>query len=422
MKTIKILICGGIQENFMNQLTSGIKQFSNSKYSFDILYKDKINEKLYKNIDHFINASIKTSFFKKISVFFVLLFTRNTFFELFLDFKVRNLRKIVIPFIFFKERIKAKIFADFLAKKNYDILHFQYLYKELYLQYLPKTQKIVCSIWGSDLYRRSGLSMTYYQSKILNRATRISIHSIEMREVLLAKFGRHLAEKVFIALFPPYENLFKQIKENQSNTGLTNRFKEKYHINRNKIVVAIGHNAKEENRHIKVVHEIAKLNKSIKSKIVCIFQLTYGSYNKEKYAQKINNICKENNIEAITFLEYLTTKELAALRLVSDILIHTPVTDAMSGFATEAMYAGNLLITGAWLPYGTFKRAGLKYMEIENIKEISSLLSNIVSNGIDKYKLNIRQQQKAIEQTFFPEPTSKMWIRLYNEVLNIEKN
>ena len=74
MNTKKILICGGIQANFINRLTNGVKEFSNSKFSFDILYEHNINKKDYKNVRNFIEYKTNISFFKKNKLFFKLLF------------------------------------------------------------------------------------------------------------------------------------------------------------------------------------------------------------------------------------------------------------------------------------------------------------------------------------------------------------
>jgi ABC-type Fe3+-hydroxamate transport system substrate-binding protein len=111
-------------------------------------------------------------------------------------------------------------------------------------------------------------------------------------------------------------------------------------------------------------------------------------------------------------------EDLVLLKTITDILIHTPITDALSAFATEALYAGSILITGAWLPYGPFRRTGLEYFEIEDIANLNPLLIKTLDHGIKNYKPDITKQQKAIEDTFFPRPTSQMWLSIYNELIN----
>lgn len=416
-KKHKILLLGSVQPNFMNQLYHNLPNFGFDNLDIYIL-SDK--EEYLKNNYFFkhtlIEKNIKISFFERLKYHYKVL-KKILLSELFLDIRVRGLKKLGV---IFKERIESLAFVEKkIIPHKFDLIQLYYCYRNHIVTYLPKSQKLLVSVWGSDLFRYSGVYNYYFQSKIFDRADKISIHSVEMKEVLLAKFGRHLFDKIRIALFPQDVKLYKEITK-ISNKDLDD-FKEKYHIPKNKIVIAIGHNAKRENNQLKIIEQIAKLDKLIKNKIVCIFPLNYSNNKKEEFASEINKICKQNDILSVTFTNFFDIKEqpveFAAFRKIQDVVIHLLISDALSHYITEAMYAGSILITGAWLPYGTFRRTGLDFKEIEKIDNLSPLLSNILEDGIGKHKPNIEKQQKAIEKKFFPEPTSKMWVELYGNIL-----
>jgi len=56
-----------------------------------------------------------------------------------------------------------------------------------------------------------------------------------------------------------------------------------------------------------------------------------------------------------------------------------PISDALSGTMLELLYASNIVITGTWLPYKTFINAGLKYHEVSDFSELSTVFDSILS-------------------------------------------
>ncbi len=400
----------GTQENFTNQLYSNLNSKVDSE--FDIFSDSEIDKHKYPFCNQIFDSSkIKIPLIKRILLFFKSIIKVETFFEFLLEFKVYG---IGVLKTFFSERIKSFVINEEF-KKKYKIIHYHYLYKNIIIQRLPKNIKLIVSIWGSDLFRSSNIYNFYYQSKILERADVITIHSVEMREVLLSKFGRHLIDKIRIALFPCYKSLFDKI----NSINEVKFFKQKYKIENNKIILTIGHNAKKENNHLLIINEIAKIDNKLKQNLICLFPITYSFKENDNYREEIQKTCLTNNIHAIYLTEYLSEIELASLMKSTAILIHLPISDALSGFITEMMYAGCILITGSWLPYGTFRRAGLEYKDIEKIDDLTPLLTKIFNDGIEKHRPNIEKQQLAIERKFFPEQTSKMWIDIYEKLLSV---
>ena len=414
MTDIKILLMGTVQPNFMNQLYSNLQKEEKYNFEVHILGDNNKPPKEYRFKHKVIANDLQLSFGQFLTCFFTVC-RKTSVSEFLLDLRVRGIRKLGS---ILRERIKACALVTYtLSQERYDFVQMYYCYSNHIIPFLSENQKFITSIWGSDLFRQSGVYSYHYQLQALNRADIISIHSVEMKEVLLAKFGRHLSDKVHVALFPQETTLYEKLK-NVSDSDVT-AFKNKYDIPTDRIVISIGHNAKRENNQTKIVHELGKLDQEIKDQIVCIFPLNYGSKDKELFGKELVDLCSAHGIIGRAFTEFFNVhqqaSEYATFRKIQDVFVHLLISDALSHYVTEAMYAGNIVITGSWLPYGTFRSAGLSFNEIESIDYLAPLLSRIVQEGLEKHLPNLESQRKAIEDKFFPEPTTVMWLNLYTE-------
>jgi hypothetical protein len=314
------------------------------------------------------------------------------------------------PFLRMLDR-SARIGARF---QGYNVYHFHFVSAKNVFPafFLPRQAKLVVSFWGSDLMRNAENFEHFVVRQALMRANVITIQSAELREMLLTKFGRELSPKVRVNPFLLEEKIFKDL-EAISTPQDPARLKA-IGLDPDKVNIAVGHNAHEENQHIRVAAELAKLSPDLQSKINVIFPLTYGESNPQKlrkYIDKIHHRLRDTAIAYQVIDRYLDWEELVMLRRHTDVLLHFPVTDALSGAATEAMYAGTIVCTGAWLPYGTFKRAGLKFFEVENVSDIHSLLDHILKD-VAEIKRNHASNRENIKRFFNSELIKRTWAEI----------
>ena len=94
--------------------------------------------------------------------------------------------------------------------------------------------------------------------------------------------------------------------------------------------------------------------------------------------------------------KFFVDEELSISRLASDFFIHAPISDALSGTMLELLYASNIVFTGSWLPYKTFKAAKLSYFEISDFKELSEKLDAVIENFDDEKENTLKNKQKPI--------------------------
>ena len=94
--------------------------------------------------------------------------------------------------------------------------------------------------------------------------------------------------------------------------------------------------------------------------------------------------------------------------MASDVFIHAPVSDALSGTMLELLYASNVVITGSWLPYKTFKAANLSYFEITDFKELSEKLDTVIEN-FETEKEHTLKNKSLVRSTFVSEKLVQKW-------------
>ena len=121
------------------------------------------------------------------------------------------------------------------------------------LSVLPPTAQTVLSVWGSDLMRIAGTSDYVDQLAACNRADVITVTSVEIREILLSKFGRHLAPKVRLALLG-----VTLLDEVDQCRGQRAAFLESCGLPEDCITVCVGNNANRGNQHVEVLQQLAR--------------------------------------------------------------------------------------------------------------------------------------------------------------------
>lgn len=368
----RIVVLGLGQNNFLSYLYSVLKihhqDYSISAPFFSELNTEKKDESwMYDNqniirkprIPHFLKAVVSILLNKYTYIFF--------HYILFVEGKGKKAFHFL--YSFFKEQ--SFLYAND-AFKTYDIAHFhfmQYSYvRSVFL--LPSTKKIVCSFWGSDLLRTSDNFNHFIIQKVLSRANAITCQTPEMKEIILSKFGRNLEKKIKLCLFPLDRLSYDNIDLYRNDNAEIEKFKKDFGFHLTKKNILIGHNGNASNQQIEVIQSLLDL-KTINDYHL-IINLNYGCPPQEITAFKnaLETLLKSTQTTFYINEIFYNKKELALSRLATDIFIHVPISDALSGSMLEMLYANTTVITGTWLNYKTFKKAHLDYFEVEAIRDI----------------------------------------------------
>ena len=146
-------------------------------------------------------------------------------------------------------------------ERDFDILHLHFMSPRMaeFVRLLPESRKLLVSIWGSDLLRVAGARNYRLQLQICQRASIITVRSTEMKEILLAKFGRELAPKVRIAKFG--SPLIPIIRKSDL-ASLRREFRDEFQLKDDQLLVCLGHNGFRQNQHIEALTALESLNRS----------------------------------------------------------------------------------------------------------------------------------------------------------------
>lgn len=243
------------------------------------------------------------------------------------------------------------------------------------LDHVQPHQRAMLSFWGSDLFQQAGIEAYSTQLKALEQADLITLHSPEMEQIFLSKFGRSFKSKVHQTLFCCHQERFDTIDQLKQQPDKIQAFKDKYQIPNGKTIVQIGYSGGPGHQHLTVLEELTKHAAHLKEELFLVIPTTYNNPN-SAYPDLLKTSLESSIFENAHLTNYLTDEEVLLLPIIADVHINVRDADALNNAMTEALYTGSWVITGAWLPYGVLRRAGMKYSEIGKLSEIPHLLAN----------------------------------------------
>jgi hypothetical protein len=262
-----------------------------------------------------------------------------------------------------------------------DIFNIQFLTNDAlyFARFIPKNKKLVLSFWGSDLFQCNTDFSYREQERVINRSAQITLHSSEMKNIFLSKFGRHLQDKVHhFFLVDMYKALHPFYKKRNEKEKLTALFREKYGIDAGKTVIAIGHSAHDIDNHIQIIEALKNLRSNIKNQCFFLLPMTYGA--EPGYLEEVEQACKQSGICFKIFSQFLPGEDITGMRFCSEIVIRLSKFDAFSLSICETVCSGNIVVAGTWLPYGVLRAAGIYYRETDSFDNLTAIVEDTVAN------------------------------------------
>lgn len=304
--------------------------------------------------------------------------------------------------------------------QNYDIFHFHYLSPEYLsaIQFIPDNKKILLTFWGSDLYQVTGVNNYKRQLEGLARADLITVNALEIKEAVLTKFGRDLYPKLRDADFRLSKEKLNRIDKRKKENAVS-CFKMKHGIQEEKIIITLGYSASSKQRHVEILNILNELDEKIKNKIFVVIPMTYGlEHEDEDYSEKVKSACERMSFGTKILVDYMVGDELVDFIISGEITLNLRDTDALNAAMLESLYSGNIVVNGAWLPYGKLRRLGIYYKEIELKKELKSVIPEILEN-IEQEKKNALVNKEIISKNFLYEYTISEWKKIYDELYTV---
>ena len=322
-------------------------------------------------------------------------------------FEIKLKKSTFLLFLFFQLiKIAKKIFEFIKNEKKFDFVHYHYVkYEYLFLYKLINTlgKKVFVTVWGSDFFHNKFkyLFVNFYKN----------IDNISFtKNSLLNDFKNYF--KIYINYNLVRMGL-EQLEyiDNITNSDLNN-FKELINYQENEIVILVGSSAQQlENQWVVLEFIKNKLDILNNYNIHFILPLSYGGKINKKILELKQDLTKYFNCTIID--NFLSYKELACLRIISDIYINNRNNDQFAAAMIEHFYAGSVVMHGSWLDY-PLNEMGVHYYKYSNENEFIEKLSYILKNIEQEKKLNIANKN-IFNNLYKWDNIIHKWIELYKD-------
>ena len=325
-----------------------------------------------------------------------------TFFERLLC-KIPKLRVVV------KSRAKLRSFNDLLKQNQYILVNFHFLPYNIneYVQIIKK-EALCCMLTplGSDVLRlhkkyENGMKQAFRSADYISFRAKsgfgidlIDKYNIEYSRIVELGYGSETISSIL------------ELKDSADKNELLRDF----NIVPDSYIIGCGYNAYVEQRHELMLEALAKIKYRLPSNYLIILPLTYGDHSGERIA-KLEKMAKDLGLNCKVFDKYLTSTEVAKLRLITDLFIHIQTTDACNGSLQEYLIAGSTCINGAWLKYPLLETDGYPYHIVNDIVSLSAV---ILKAKNERIPLSDSAKNEIIMNSW--NNRIKEWNNFYNKV------
>ncbi len=262
-----------------------------------------------------------------------------------------------------------------LKKYEYCIIHYLSMGRMILALFLPKSVKIICVTYGSDILRNKQLSSKIYKI-IFDRAYKIVFNNRNVEYTFEEQTNSKYINKSKLIMFPSESMNIIDHVINSTSREKACRF---FGFPLDKVIVTCGHTATKAERHEELIENLRLLPKNIVSKVHFVFPMTYGDIGFEEYRESIRRKLVESGISFSILDKYLQYEELLSVHVASSIHITVIETDALSAFMTEELYTGSVLIYGNWLKYYEFDENDIAAVPVSSINDVHGALLKVLS-------------------------------------------
>ena len=300
---------------------------------------------------------------------------------------------------------------------KFDIIHslwMEHFWGEAATILREKCDYWFASVGGSDLYRDSNkLLHKILQKRIIARADLISSENWETKERFYHVYGKKYRNiKHEIVRFGV--DILDEIDVLSNDTLDVKALKEKYHIPEDKIVIMCGTNARQQHQHIIMLERLSTLPQYIISNICLLIPMTYDGT--EEYISGVESKARSLFENVVVLKEFLNTREMAEITIVTDIMIHVQTTDQLSSIMIAQMYNGNIVVAGEWLPYNSLKERNVYFLGVENIDSLADCVEKVIEE-MDINKNRCKLNRNIIKDFSSWEKSAEKWYNAYIDLI-----
>lgn len=291
---------------------------------------------------------------------------------------------------------------------NYDAIHIHSVKKiEATFSHLirKKCKRLICTIYGSDFYRISDNTRNHL-SKLFRESDYITIETEGAINDFNNYYKNSFADRIIKICFG-ITVLDEILKLSENKHQISNIYKE-FEIPNDAFVITVGYNATKEQHHIDILKEIKKVEQDLPDNYFLLIPLGYGN---ENYKNIVYDYFIASGMNGKCLLDFYPSDRIAKLRLCSNVMIQLQDTDLMSSSMLEYLFAGNLIITGDWLPYKEIEKFIIQISSIEELHE--KIISLKFNSKINKDKNQNIDCINFLTCNYMWKNVKERWLKLY---------
>jgi glycosyltransferase involved in cell wall biosynthesis len=302
--------------------------------------------------------------------------------------------------------IKFFFIGRIINENYYDVINIHscsWQYILLLKRFKKSAARLVITFYGSDFYRTSD-RVKKLQIPLYMRADALTFTNPATKESFL-QYYKKFEQKSFVCRFglKTLDYIDKNRNENKSSIRRYLGYKT------DKTIVTCGYNSTQAQQHMAIILALKKLDQVVLSEVQFIFPLTYGD---SSYKEEVKKLLNESTLDYIVLEDFLYKDDNACIKLASDIMINILETDSFSGSMQEFLYAGNVVITGQWLPYGLFDKNGVRYEKIENTDGLADKINYCIKH-LNELQQGLGDNEKIIRKLSGWSANIQDWIDAY---------
>ena len=310
-------------------------------------------------------------------------------------------------------RIWARVRANARALQKlgpFDVIHNHYLsQRDLALgcalrRAWPKA-RWVCSFWGSDLMRSTGLELKR-MARYVAACDRLTVHSALQVRRVGEVFGPAAEQKTALVYFG--QTVFADIDHVRAVADKA-ACKAHFGLPADKPVVCLGYNASPTHQHLQLLRELNTLPRETLEGWSLVLQMTYGS-DDDSYFNTVREAAEALPCRTLVLTEFMDGTESAYLRLAADAFVLAIPTDAFSASLQEYLYAGAQVLCAAWLRYPQLEELGIETTSFKEISQVPGLLGELLSRTLSPEE---REKRAMLGRKYSWDTVREGWLALY---------
>lgn len=313
--------------------------------------------------------------------------------------------------IFIRMFFECLTLHKLLRKGRYDAINIQELpfYSWLYVACAHRygTQAILTPI-GSDALRVKG-----WPRLLLKKGFEATDH-------VTITVGSGFAEKVF-SIFNIDQNKVRDLSYGSDAISEILRMKGRYtrtelaqmlNLPYADYYICCAYNAKPAQNHSIIVDSINVNKHLLPASYQILVPLGYG--NKDAIRMELEEKNKVWNLNLVFLMDFLTPRETAALRMISDLFIHIQDTDAHCFTMREFLLADTEIVNGSWLSYPELESFGVPYHTCSDKEDLKSVLQKVFSRETPAIACPLPLKEQLQQSSW--ENVADRWIAFYSSL------